>query len=107
MVTVKWLTEWTEKRTTNGCVSSPAEDISYLKADILGIGGRRHAGNGSGVVRCKPCRPEAYSMYVGGRKAQHRAADGRFSSRPLADRKRKAFDKTRTHVGRMAMEATS
>ena len=35
---------------------------------------------------CKPCRPEAYSMYVGGRKAKRRAVDGTFHSRPLADR---------------------
>jgi hypothetical protein len=30
------------------------------EAAVNGIGGRRHAGNSSGVVRRKPCRPEAY-----------------------------------------------
>lgn len=61
------------------------------QADITGIGGRRHGGNGSDAVRRKSCRPEACSMYVGGRKAQRRAADGTFSDMPVAYRKTKAL----------------
>jgi hypothetical protein len=91
--------QYQAKRRQNG-PSLPAEDVSYLKADILGIGGRRHAGNCSDVARRKPCRLEAYSTYVGGRKAQRRAAGalakqeggGNFSSRPLAGRMRKNYE---------------
>lgn len=64
----------------------PAGVVSYFKADDPGIGGRRHGGNGSDVVRRESCRPEAYnnsrvptSRQGGwqtpyGRKAQRRAA---------------------------------
>jgi hypothetical protein len=47
-------------KTKRSSAPLPAGSISYFKADRPGIGGRRHAGNGSDAVRCKACRPEAY-----------------------------------------------
>lgn len=34
--------------------------VSYSEADMMGIGGRRHAGNALDAVRRKACRPKAY-----------------------------------------------
>jgi len=90
MVTVKWLTEWPENRTTTGRVFS----LPRMSATTRLISSASVDDGMQEMVqmRCATSltdrrRTECTSD---GRKAQRRAGDGLFHGRPLADdRKRK------------------